>query len=1222
MPLTLFEKRRIVALNRAGLLPEDELEAIRSQYRAEQAIQTRGEFAQLPDWFRELKLKSVRGQKERQLETGEKLSMIEAQQQSAIANLLRPPTGFDPTLPVSIPMPEEPPRPAITVTPEAIRQAEAIRRTPVGRLGTFERGIAKSPTVAGFVSSLLPPSEYSRELMQKYPGRAIIGQLIGIPAAFTVLTKGLKVAGVGVKLAQFGNTIPGRALQDAILFGTYELAQEGLRQVDEGKFDPVKLLKEGGKGALYGEMMGAGMATLPIVFRGTKRLLGKGKKAIRANQAFLEGVKEAKAELRKAPEWMPERVKPPKPIVREPKLKEKPQLKLVEVQPEVPKALIKPKVEQKPIDIGLFATKQKEKTMPMFKKKPRVTYEGKYPTEEFPTIGRIREQGGIRPYKNLKEYSEYKELPLTVKNKRGLPPDEMAANLGFTSDVQLYEAIGREIAFGGRKKGFPTPPQKPMRISKESIQALARKETQFEYMRSGGPSTEEIKVALKKVYAKIDVEAPFKEIGAPETGFRIKGYPSQMDFHIRKSFNKIHSIQKANKYNKLEQAKITLLSEKKVFPKTADPRLKAGYKATREYLDSYQKLYAKEGVNVNFTENSIAYLFGEIEKLGRKVEGALKKKDIKEVFKLKTQIATHKKDIARLREMEFTHIPVGLWFERAASEHPRRLSKAIKLLEKRKRKTISIQDLIDVGAIEKADASFIDVIASYGRRAGHDLGLLKIVNNAKKEGLTKSAWIKVGKKYRISERLVKKYESEGLTTLPPWVAGITRGYYHKTPFTRYLYDYVSAVGKQGKLEKVLSSAKMAQFYNPLFLPMYDVIQAGMAGTLTTYPWRSAQAVYKGIRSSIKHDKHYWEALDNAIASKPFRPPYDTWKLMLEASKRSGGAKIIEALKPHPIKRLRDLYHLSWSTAWKLDETVRLMTYHYAKDTLKMTARDAAQYAAKYHSDYASVPPILRKKLNKIFFTPTFKITMGKLYGKMIQGTIKMGAPEGKHFARGALMTAGIVYGFDQFMISQGFTTDQLGRRYFKLVETEEGDRELVVTWAIPANMFAKYFFRAKQAWKPGREEAGLKRFIQMNRWEIHPIWRVGMDLTEPYKNNVYNPFDPNSTKALKSLKYATKEIIRIFNIFGGEGLSGKEASQARKNREIAQREFGKLGHKILSIFAFTYTRMPKETRLVWERKNLQKMFRRMTMKGEWTEERLKEFNKQIEKLIKEEESEE
>jgi len=423
-----------------------------------------------------------------------------------------------------------------------------------------------------------------------------------------------------------------------------------------------------------------------------------------------------------------------------------------------------------------------------------------------------------------------------------------------------------------------------------------------------------------------------------------------------------------------------------------------------------------------------------------------------------------------------------------------------------------------------------------------------------------------------------------------------------------LADHIDAMTKfvesKSKWQKFTFLNKMTAFYNPLFLPMYDIVQQTMLrGPLNLYktvPGAGQVAAYvvdknfrKAIKDVWKKTPDYYEALENGLASKPFNNPFKTWKRMLDEAKKTGGEKyvrLLEDLLPH--KGLMHLYELSWDIAWRLDETIRMDTYNYLRNK-DYNAREAAQIAAKYHSDYASVPAETRRKLNAFFFTPTFKITMGKLYGRMMTDAIKSTAKLGgvdkttKAYAKGIIGTASILFAFDMFMTSGlKFDRDEFGRRYKKRVETEDGEKDLVVTWSTPANMFLKYIYRAKSVTKPGVENP-IKSLLEQNKWEIHPIYRVVYDIIENKNgigDKVYSEFDSRPMKAFKQTKYAITNIIQALSAFE-EQPSNKEA-----NKKFAE-ETSTLLQILTRPFTFKYMRNVEEHRAASKMNALTNRFR-------------------------------
>ncbi|GAG78235.1 unnamed protein product, partial [marine sediment metagenome] len=290
---------------------------------------------------------------------------------------------------------------------------------------------------------------------------------------------------------------------------------------------------------------------------------------------------------------------------------------------------------------------------------------------------------------------------------------------------------------------------------------------------------------------------------------------------------------------------------------------------------------------------------------------------------------------------------------------------------------------------------------------------------------------------------------------------------------------------------VFGTIKMMQFYNPLFMPMYDVWQTAAIGTFLN-PIKGIEETVKGIRDSITKNDNYWSAYENGLFSKPYVIPYNKFEYKFtEAMKGNKVGSFIEKAVL-PINWLPMLYTGSWNTAWKLDETVRMISFNYLKDK-GLTDRKAAQLAALFHSDYASVPPATRRTLNKLLFTPTFKITMSKLYAEMLKGTVKT-MTKGKNatqrekiLARGALVALGIMMGIKLYFESQGYEEIERFRKYTKTIETDEGMKENVITLSHPFNIPWRYYYRVKNAWHPQNLNVAEK-LVEAAKWDLHPIF--------------------------------------------------------------------------------------------------------------------------------------
>jgi len=233
-----------------------------------------------------------------------------------------------------------------------------------------------------------------------------------------------------------------------------------------------------------------------------------------------------------------------------------------------------------------------------------------------------------------------------------------------------------------------------------------------------------------------------------------------------------------------------------------------------------------------------------------------------------------------------------------------------------------------------------------------------------------------------------------------------------------------------------------------------------------------------------------------------------------------------------------------------------------------TPAEAAQIAALHHGDYAMMSPELRKVVNKIFFTPVFRVTMAKLHasqakalgdmlidaGKKITGK---GGDKAKEKRTGllvgsAIATLGLMWGRKKLMERWGFEEKDLGYRYVKEVEDPETGqmKELVITIPSPDNVWLREYHRWKTFPSDTEELDGL-----MNRlkWELHPMWRMTLMNLQNRKVNgdpIYNVFDPPAKIAVDRMKFSFNEIVRVVGRFDGYNKEQKKNAQKAFRQDV------------------------------------------------------------------------
>ena len=714
-----------------------------------------------------------------------------------------------------------------------------------------------------------------------------------------------------------------------------------------------------------------------------------------------------------------------------------------------------------------------------------------------------------------------------------------------------------------------------------------------------------VKTALAKIISKVQIEPIFKAIGAADTGLALKRFHSIKEGEAERGFKEVKKLEKLGLSEK-EYQQLTFLASRpgKFYPLSPEQRskFKNPYRVVRNFFDEYaKKLKEAEIIEEEWPLSYIRRL--QEEKIH--VQELLKRaKSESRRTKLKNELRQIEETTAFLKKIKYVHIPRTIleYFTETNKDAPRIISQFF-----RQRKTTDFEALanflIEKGVVKPEELDIRSIMIQYAHKAGHKLALAEIFNNAKKDGLIKP----------------KDQAPETWQTLPSHLFPTLKGQAVHPVLKDYFEKNFLKLGfSSPKLGRALSTIKLLQFYNPLFLPSYDIVQAFWTGSVRSL--KTPTVIKRAIKSMLKADNHYWNMYWWGGFSQPFSPTFN------EITKR-----IERIVKREPILkkafRTISIYPWSWNTAWTLDHAIRMITYHYYIEK-GFTPKEAAQLTAKAHGDYASIPPRIRKHLNRIFFTPSFRIAMMTAQAEMFSSFIKYlrsGKKLPKTERAKAKMFLGLASGIalrELFMHALGFKADQFGLKYYKTIETEDGEKkELVIHIATPDNVFLRYFHRYKVLLPfVESERKKLDELTNRVKWELHPLWQYGMELLSNKTVNfepIYNPFD-NPLKISRDVTlYGLNRLIRITELLPGEkGLSRKEAYKALR------KDLGLFGEIFFRSASLPYTRSPKEKRLAWRINKIKALFNQFMKEDppktdEEAEERVKRFAERIRKLREE-----
>jgi hypothetical protein len=692
----------------------------------------------------------------------------------------------------------------------------------------------------------------------------------------------------------------------------------------------------------------------------------------------------------------------------------------------------------------------------------------------------------------------------------------------------------------------------------------------------------------------LSVEAPWIDRGHKEVGTTLKNYFGIRSKHQQQGIHDARGQVVAARQDwgreptKEEWRDIQFVAEDQTLMDelTDDSPMKKAALRMRKYFDQKDREYKARGVNYDWKATQRARLTRIIIKNQAKFD--IEEGDTKVAQQAQERVNKAKQQLEDLKDLRFVHIPIKVLYETATNkrnakrltpQQRKTLDGVLNLFVEKKRTRVSLKSMFE-SANEKEQAMITEmlnpasVIMHYAHRYSKDMAVLDIRDSLIKHGLAKP--IQGNTKPKGWEALKSFKES-----------GVLAGHYIDSLALKTIADLKNIDMKQNIYDRFTSYTKMTAFINPWFLPMYDAYQSVMAGsvsrpeTLYTIPKNMAKA----WRASRRKDNDYLTAMELGLFSKPFDFPWNDFQGAMKDIMKSNTAfgtmaartwREIKGMKSvNPENWFMPIYHASWNTAWGLDETVRMFTYYQFQEA-GMEQGDAAQLAAQFHGDYAGVPPKTRKWANRLLFTPTFKIAMTKLYGRMIYNTLAypLNKIKGKdvkvqeQFAVGMLSTIAVKMAFDAVMKSYGFKPDEdewwnISRKYVQEVATEFGPKELVFTWSNPGNITERYLDRVIRASRRARENPG-KALVDVFKWDLHPVYRTMITTLDNRKMNgdpIWNENDDPYMIGIKMALNAATDIVRL-----GESLE-IETFLLGDQKNWQQREVRKRMSEIVHSYA-------------------------------------------------------
>lgn len=693
----------------------------------------------------------------------------------------------------------------------------------------------------------------------------------------------------------------------------------------------------------------------------------------------------------------------------------------------------------------------------------------------------------------------------------------------------------------------------------------------------------------------VDYKSLFNSIHGPKTGFEIQNFASNKATWISWWGVQNRDVHKEIRKNGLNWIELIRATEDESYLQHMKDRdlYKGAVKILRDAFDTSLDTLKRYGVlKAGYTEN--------LSKRMRDM-AAVDPQNSAELLQLAKWVDDN---------LHYMHVPAQLIVSALTSDSTKTpaIRKFLGYTNKRQRvKSFTLSSLFDAGIISPNDISLSDILASYADRFSSDLSFAIIAYRAKQEGLA----IKAFKNTTPPKGFVEA----------PANAPMFGGHYLRAELARWIAETSLNKVDLTWVSKTMTAIKMMRFYNPFMLTMINTTQAAMVlpPHIASHPIKAIRMLYKTWKDIHYCTDDWMMAHLNGLASKPFVEPWQNNKELFDWLAANGQKRLAIALgdmmKCKPLPIITAFYKLSNALAWRLDDALRMYGYNVLRSSTKMSSLEAAQVMADFSGNYATVDPKIRNMMNKVFFTPTFKVVMLRLYYKMMAGALKTITSKTKvsdrAYAWGLLNGVVVIAAIEWMMHKIGFESTQFGRQYRKRVVNEDGaSKDLYITFNHPANMFTKYYYRFLESNTPDVDNP-LATYLQKNRYELHPVYQTlyavatnrRLDGTE-----IANRKDENYW--LDVTKYVVLDSINVLNALV-EGRATDESARAMA------KEFGKGMAIVSKLIAFPYITEPAEVRLYMRIKAEWDELMKMYLRGEMNTKRMGAAKKTLEYLIDE-----
>ena len=408
-------------------------------------------------------------------------------------------------------------------------------------------------------------------------------------------------------------------------------------------------------------------------------------------------------------------------------------------------------------------------------------------------------------------------------------------------------------------------------------------------------------------------------------------------------------------------------------------------------------------------------------------------------------------------------------------------------------------------------------------------------------------------------------------------------------------------------QRVLGIVKIAQFFKPVIIWHYDILEKYFRGIYSLNPVTEAKCWIKSIKSVLSHDQLNNQLLKGNVFGVPREVSAIQEKNQLRILNRRFLSNV-----PAVVKKLEKITGETWdkvtvlkllqapiraiaNITWLGDRICRTQGYLILR-RMKYPHKEAMKVARKAYGDYSVLSKKYKDAASLIFFVYSFRlllpIEMAKTFVEPIAETIraiktkeKIPKHKRERWSKAIIATILIPFLYDLYMKSQGWkkTEKHLGPiawKWKKTLTVNGKKREIIHAVNNIINMPIKYWSRASYYNPTEKTQRGIQVARNLMHWEIHPLYRTIGDILKNRQSfggglQVYDPNEKDIMQIGRIGVYLFSQTFKFWGaVLGEQTLTHKQKTEQDK---YLKKGITKLD-KILMSGGYQYIRLDKKTR--------------------------------------------